>query len=112
MQKLEQEQKNKMEGERGGEKRKRCFLLSPLPTLSFLFFALVSTYFVAKLARKRLLRRLFEVGWGALDTLTSSKRKMTEFQENYASGNLKSPIQPLAVFMLQTLKSSETLKVY
>ena len=36
---------------------------------------------------------------------------MTEFQENYASGNLKSPIQPLAVFLLQTLKSSETLKV-
>ena len=43
-QKLEQEQKNKKEGERGGEKRKSCFLLSPPPTLSFLFFALVSTF--------------------------------------------------------------------
>jgi len=37
--------------------------------------------------------------------------EMNEFQENYASGNVNSPIQPLAVFMLQTLKSPETLKV-
>ena len=43
-QKLEQEQKDKMEGERGWEKTKCCFLLSPPPTLSFLFFALVSTF--------------------------------------------------------------------
>ena len=78
-QKLEQEQKNKMEGERGGGKEGMLFpsLSSPYPVIPFLCscLKLVSNLScLAKLARKRLLRRLFVAGWGALDTITSSKR--------------------------------------
>ena len=56
---------------RGKEETLSPSLSSPYPVIPFLCSRL---NFLAKLAQKRLLRRLFVVGWGALDTLTSSKR--------------------------------------
>ena len=56
---------------RGKEETLFPSLSSPYPVIPFLYSRL---NFLAKLARKRLLRRLFVAGWGALDTLTSFKR--------------------------------------
>ena len=72
-QKLEQEQKKQKGRGKGRGKEETLFpsLPSPYPVIPFLCCRL---NFLAKLARKRLLRRLFVAGWGVLDTLTSSKR--------------------------------------
>ena len=56
---------------RGKEETLFPSLPSPYPVISFLCSHL---NFIAKLAWKRLLHRLFVAGCGALDTLTSSKR--------------------------------------
>ena len=72
-QKLEQEQKKTKRKGKGEGKGGNAVSFSPLP-LPCHSFLCCRLNFLAKLARKRLLRRLFVAGWGVLDTLTSSKR--------------------------------------
>ena len=74
MQKLEQDQKNKMEG-KGEGKRGNAVSFSPLP-LPCHSFSLLSSQLSRQTCAEPLAMQAinFVAGWGALDTLTSSKR--------------------------------------